>query len=162
MKKGKIVQISGPVIDVEFEDSDLPYIKDALEVDNDGKRCVMEVAQHIGNNTVRCIMLASSEGLHKDMEVVATGSGIKVPVGEKTLGLLQLGLTAADYAVVAVAVVLVLCVSLKQRRGSIRERLYERTAAVQYLVVFALLFAILIFGAYGIGYDANQFIYNQF
>ena len=79
MKKGKIVQISGPVIDVEFEDSDLPYIKDALEVDNDGKRCVMEVAQHIGNNTVRCIMLASSEGLHKDMEVVATGSGIKVP-----------------------------------------------------------------------------------
>ena len=46
----------------------------------------MEVAQHIGNNTVRCIMLASSEGLHKDMEVVATGSGIKVPVGEKTLG----------------------------------------------------------------------------
>ena len=42
MKKGKIVQISGPVIDVEFEDSDLPYIKDALEVDNDGKRCVME------------------------------------------------------------------------------------------------------------------------
>ena len=59
---------------------------DALEVDNDGKRCVMEVAQHIGNNTVRCIMLASSEGLHKDMEVVATGSGIKVPVGEKTLG----------------------------------------------------------------------------
>ena len=43
MKKGKIVQISGPVIDVEFEDSDLPYIKDALEVDNDGKRCVMEV-----------------------------------------------------------------------------------------------------------------------
>ena len=77
-------------------------------------------------------------------------------------GLLQLGLTAADYAVVAVAIVLVLCVSLKQRRGSIRERLYERTAAVQYLVVFALLFAILIFGAYGIGYDANQFIYNQF
>ena len=56
MKKGKIVQVSGPVIDVEFEDSDLPFIKDALEVNNDGKRCVMEVAQHIGNNTVRCIM----------------------------------------------------------------------------------------------------------
>ena len=46
----------------------------------------MEVAQHIGNNTVRCIMLASSEGLHRDMEVTATGAGIKVPVGEKTLG----------------------------------------------------------------------------
>ena len=62
MKKGKIVQVSGPVIDVEFADGDLPYIKDALEVTNNGKRCVMEVAQHIGDNMVRCIMLASSEG----------------------------------------------------------------------------------------------------
>ena len=86
MKTGKIVQVMGPVVDVEFEDNDLPFIKDALEVDNGGKRCVMEVAQHIGNNTVRCIMLAASEGLHKDMEVVATGSGIKVPVGQGTLG----------------------------------------------------------------------------
>ena len=86
MKTGKIVQVMGPVVDVEFEDNDLPFIKDALEVDNGGKRCVMEVAQHIGNNTVRCIMLAASEGLHKDMEVVATGSGITVPVGQGTLG----------------------------------------------------------------------------
>jgi F-type H+-transporting ATPase subunit beta len=61
-------------------------IKDALEVMNGNKKCVMEVAQHLGDNTVRCIMLASSEGLHKDMEVTATGSGIKVPVGPKTLG----------------------------------------------------------------------------
>ena len=86
MNKGKIVQVMGPVIDVEFENNDLPYIKDALEVDNNGKKCVMEVAQHIGNNTVRCIMLASSEGLHRDMEVIATGAGIQVPVGDKTLG----------------------------------------------------------------------------
>lgn len=86
MKKGKIVQVMGPVVDVEFEDNDLPYIKDALEVDNNGKHCVMEVAQHIGNNTVRCIMLAASEGLCKDMEVIAEGGGIKVPVGNKTLG----------------------------------------------------------------------------
>ena len=86
MNKGKIVQVMGPVIDVEFENNDLPYIKDALEVDNNGKKCVMEVAQHIGNNTVRCIMLASSEGLCRDMEVTATGAGIKVPVGDKTLG----------------------------------------------------------------------------
>ncbi len=87
MNKGKIVQVLGPVVDVEFlEGSDLPRIKDALEVDNDGKRCVMEVAQHMGNSTVRCIMLASSEGLCKDMEVTATGEGIKVPVGEQTLG----------------------------------------------------------------------------
>ena len=86
MKKGKIIQVMGPVVDVEFEDSDLPDIKDALEVMNGDKHCVMEVAQHIGNHTVRCIMLASSEGLHRDMEVLATGSGIQVPVGEKTLG----------------------------------------------------------------------------
>ena len=86
MNKGKIVQVLGPVVDVEFEDVDLPYIKDALEVDNNGKKCVMEVAQHIGNNTVRCIMLASSDGLHRDMEVVATGQGIMVPVGKRTLG----------------------------------------------------------------------------
>ena len=86
MKNGKIVQVMGPVVDVEFPDNDLPYIKDALEVDNHGKKCVMEVAQHVGNNTVRCIMLSASEGLSRDMEVVATGSGIKVPVGNQTLG----------------------------------------------------------------------------
>ena len=86
MNKGRIVQVMGPVIDVEFENGDLPMIKDALEVMNGNKKCVMEVAQHMGNNIVRCIMLASSEGLHKDMEVTATGSGIKVPVGPKTLG----------------------------------------------------------------------------
>lgn len=87
MNKGKIVQVLGPVVDVEFlEGSELPAIKDALEVNNEGKRCVMEVAQHMGNGTVRCIMLASSEGLSRDMEVTATGEGIKVPVGEQTLG----------------------------------------------------------------------------
>ena len=87
MNKGKIVQVLGPVVDVEFEEGvELPSIKDALEVVNDGKRCVMEVSQHVGGNTVRCIMLASSEGLCKDMEVTATGEGIKVPVGEQTLG----------------------------------------------------------------------------
>lgn len=86
MNTGKIIQVLGPVVDVEFEDGNLPNIKDALEVQNGEKKCIMEVAQHIGNNTVRCIMLASSEGLHRDMEAVATGSGIMVPVGEKNLG----------------------------------------------------------------------------
>ena len=87
MTKGRIVQVMGPVVDVEFNNrEELPFIKDALEVDNGGKRCVMEVAQHVGNNIARCIMLASSEGLQKGMEVTATGAGIKVPVGEKTLG----------------------------------------------------------------------------
>ena len=86
MNKGKIVQVLGPVVDVVFEHNNLPSIRDALEVDNAGTRCVMEVAQHIGNDTVRCIMLASSEGLYRGMEVTATGSGIKVPVGDATLG----------------------------------------------------------------------------
>lgn len=86
MNQGKIVQVMGPVVDVEFESDYIPNIQDALEVDNDGRRCVMEVAQHIGNHTVRCIMMASSDGLCKDMVVNATGAGIKVPVGEKTLG----------------------------------------------------------------------------
>ncbi len=63
----------GPVVDVEFENDDLPYIKDALEVDNNGqKRLSWKLAQHIGNNTVRCIMLGASEGLCKDMDVIAT------------------------------------------------------------------------------------------
>ena len=86
MNKGKIVHVMGPVVDVAFEDGNLPHIQDALTVMNNGKRCVMEVAQHIGGDVVRCIMLAASEGLCKDMEVVATGKGIAVPVGEKTLG----------------------------------------------------------------------------
>ena len=86
MNKGRIVQVMGPVVDVVFENGDLPFIKDALEVENNGKKCIMEVAQHLGNNEVRCLMLAASEGLCKDMEVTATGAGIQVPVGEQTLG----------------------------------------------------------------------------
>lgn len=85
MNNGKIVQIMGPVVDVEF-DSTLPKLKDALEVEVNGKRLVMEVSQHIGNKTVRCVMLSASEGLHKDMEVIAKGCAISVPVGRKCLG----------------------------------------------------------------------------
>lgn len=85
MNNGKIVQIMGPVVDVEFDGS-LPKLKDALEVEVNGKRLVMEVSQHIGNNTVRCVMLSASEGLHKDMAVIAKGGSISVPVGRKCLG----------------------------------------------------------------------------
>ena len=85
MNKGKIVQIMGPVVDVQFE-GELPKLKDALEVTVDGKKLVMEVAQHIGSGMVRCIMLAASEGLYKDLEVTATGRSITVPVGRKCLG----------------------------------------------------------------------------
>ena len=83
---GKIVQVSGSVIDVAFPEGKLPKIKEALTVSVDGDKRVMEVAQHIGNRTVRCIMLAESEGLHRGMEVVPTGNNICVPVGESTLG----------------------------------------------------------------------------
>ena len=86
MEKGKIIQVLGPVIDVQFSGKGLPMIKDALTVEVDGKKRVMEVAQHLGGSVVRCIMLATSEGLCKDMEVIPTGSCIKVPVGTKTLG----------------------------------------------------------------------------
>ena len=85
MNKGKIVQVMGPVVDVYFE-GELPSLKEALTVEVDGKRLVMDVSQHIGAGTVRCIMLAASEGLHKDMEVTAQGSAISVPVGRKCLG----------------------------------------------------------------------------
>ena len=85
MNNGKIIQVMGPVVDVRF-DGRLPRIKEALEVQLGDKKAVMEVAQHIGNHTVRCIMLAASDGLYREMEVDATGDAIRVPVGEKTLG----------------------------------------------------------------------------
>ena len=86
MAVGKIVEIAGPVIDCEFEQGHLPRIKEALTVSVNGKERVMEVAQHIGRDTVRCIMLAESEDLSRGMEVRADGRGIRVPVGTCTLG----------------------------------------------------------------------------
>ena len=83
---GIIVQISGSVIDVKFEAGKLPKMREALTVEVDNKKRVMEVAQHIGDGTVRCIMLAPSEGMYRGMEVAATGECITVPVGECTLG----------------------------------------------------------------------------
>ena len=85
MNTGKIVQVLGPVVDVEFTDK-LPAINEALIVEQDGRRQVMEVSQQIGNQAVRCIMLAASEGLSRGMEVLATGGPISVPVGKPTLG----------------------------------------------------------------------------
>ena len=83
---GRIVQISGSVIDVKFEQGQLPAIKEALKVKTEDGTRVMEVAQHIGHDMVRCIMLASSDGMSKGMEVERTEGSIKVPVGEKVLG----------------------------------------------------------------------------
>ena len=86
MNKGRIIQVMGPVVDVLFENGDLPHIEDALRVKNGEKTCMMEVSQHLGNRTVRCIMMSASEGLCRGMEVEASGKGIQVPVGDKTLG----------------------------------------------------------------------------
>ena len=83
---GRIVQISSSVVDVEFEKGEMPRIREALTVVLDEKTLVMEVAQHIGEGVVRCIMLAGSEGLRRGMEVTSTKSSIRVPVGSATLG----------------------------------------------------------------------------
>ena len=83
---GRVVQISGSVIDVRFDEGLLPRINDALTVELDGQTLVMEAAQHIGDNMVRCIMLSGSEGMSRGMEVTATGSPIRVPVGDCVLG----------------------------------------------------------------------------
>ena len=85
MISGKIIQVSGPVVDVAFEDA-MPKIREALTVEVDGKQRVMEVSQLPGGHVARCILLAQSEGLARGMEVTATGGGVKVPVGPNTIG----------------------------------------------------------------------------
>ena len=84
--RGKILQVLGPVVDVQFENGSLPKIYDALTVENGGETQVLEVLKHLGDGAVRCITLATSEGLTRGMEVTATGGPISVPVGEGTLG----------------------------------------------------------------------------
>ncbi|RYG91967.1 F0F1 ATP synthase subunit beta [Loktanella sp. IMCC34160] len=83
--KGKITQVIGAVVDVQFGDQ-LPAILNALTTDNNGKKLVLEVAQHLGENTVRTIAMDATEGLVRGQEVVDTGSPISVPVGDATLG----------------------------------------------------------------------------
>ena len=85
MNIGHIVRVAGSVVDVAFEKG-LPRLREALRVQVDGETRVMEVARHIEGDAVRCIMLAGSEGLRRGMEVTADGCGIRVPVGEATLG----------------------------------------------------------------------------
>ena len=84
---GKITQIIGAVLDVKFGEDSLPEINDALEITRaNGERLVVEVAQHLGDDTVRCIAMGPTDGLVRGMDVVATGAPISVPVGEATLG----------------------------------------------------------------------------
>ena len=84
--KGTIVQVVGPVVDVKFDSENLPKLNNAIEIDNHGSRLVVEVAQHMGDDVVRCIAMDSTDGLRRGQECVDTGSPIKVPVGKVTLG----------------------------------------------------------------------------
>ena len=84
-KSGKITQVIGAVVDVQFE-GQLPEILTALECDNVGNRLVLEVAQHLGESSVRTIAMDATEGLKRGDEVTDTGAPIKVPVGPETLG----------------------------------------------------------------------------
>ena len=86
MIQGTIIRVAGPVVDVKFTGGKLPALQEALTVTAEGTERTMEVAQHVNESTVRCIMLSASEGLGKGMEVTATGHGLTAPVGEATLG----------------------------------------------------------------------------
>ena len=83
---GKVSQVMGPVVDVRFEEGQLPPLLNALTVQNGDRLLTLEVAQHIGDNVARCIAIASTDGLKRDMDVVDTGHSIQVPVGDQTLG----------------------------------------------------------------------------
>ena len=83
---GTVVQVIGPVLDIRFADGELPNLLSAIQIDNDGRRVTAEVAQHIGDNVVRCIAMSSTDGLRRGIEAVDTGSPITVPVGDCCLG----------------------------------------------------------------------------
>ena len=86
INKGQVAQVMGPVVDVRFAEGCLPPINNALEVMIGERRLVVEVAQHIGDSTARCIAMSSTDGLKRDSEVIDTGAPISVPVGRETLG----------------------------------------------------------------------------
>lgn len=83
---GKVVQVTGPVLDIRFNEGELPALLNAIEIDNNGRRLVAEVAQQIGDNVARCIAMSSTDGLVRGMDAVDTGESITVPVGEECLG----------------------------------------------------------------------------
>jgi len=89
MKEGRVSQIIGAVLDVQFEDGDLPELLTALEVDHDGRKVVLEIQQHLGEQTARCVAMDSTDGLVRGMPVKNTGKPITVPVGPETLGRLM-------------------------------------------------------------------------
>ena len=86
MAKGKVVQVIGTVVDVEFPPDQLPALFNSIEIDSGGEKIILEVQQHIGNNWARCVSLSPTEGLARGVEVVDTGAALSVPVGPQTLG----------------------------------------------------------------------------
>jgi len=83
---GEVVQVIGPVLDIRYPQDQLPALLNAIEIDNNGKKLIAEVAQEIGDNTVRCIAMSSTDGLVRGTKAVDTGAPISVPVGEECLG----------------------------------------------------------------------------
>src|SRR5699024_4495917 len=92
MEKGYVTQVMGPVVDVKFADGQLPEIFDAVNIEvpatesAESRRLALEVALHLGDNSVRTIAMSSTDGLQRGMEVTGTGGPISVPVGDETLG----------------------------------------------------------------------------
>ncbi len=86
LNKGSVLQVIGPVLDIKFETGKLPDLLNAVEIEYNGRKIVSEVAQHLGDDVVRCIAMSSTDGLVRGVEAIDTGKGITVPVGEKTLG----------------------------------------------------------------------------
>jgi len=83
---GKVISVTGPVLDIKFENGNLPNLLNAIEIVSGERKVTVEVAQHIGDDVVRCIAMSSTDGLVRGMDAIDTGSGISVPVGECTLG----------------------------------------------------------------------------
>ena len=86
MANGKIRQVIGTVVDVEFPSGEMPAIYNSLQTNIDSKKLILEVEQHVGNNWVRCLALGPTEGLKRGENVSDTGAPVSVPVGEPTLG----------------------------------------------------------------------------
>ena len=84
--KGIIVQIVGPVVDVRFQQDEMPSLYNALKIEHGDMSVTLEVSQHIGNDIARCISMGSTDGLSRGLEVTDTGAPIKVPVGQYILG----------------------------------------------------------------------------
>lgn len=83
---GKVVQVIGPVLDIRFQDGQLPELLSAIEIQNDDRKIVAEVAQHIGDNVARCVSMNATDGMVRGLDAVDTGGPITVPVGDKCLG----------------------------------------------------------------------------